>query len=264
MRQSKAKPQTTVNRPITRAAVYLRVSTEEQANNGYGLDVQRERCLAMAIVKGWHVEEVNIYRDEGISGTKGIDRRPGLAALVAAVEMGNVDAVIVLSLDRLARKAAITLDLVDRIVAAGAELVSCKESIDTTTPAGRFFVTVLAAMAQWERDNIVERTTAGRNQRGKIDGEKGGRLPYGYTRSAQGIDVDPRAAGVVRFVFSQHLAGASLREIAAELNRRNTAPPYGSIWHHTSVREVLLNESAYYGSTRGDSAVCWPAILQQV
>src|SRR5262245_25772148 len=86
----------------TRAAIYLRVSTEEQASDGYGLAVQRERCRAMATVKGWSI--VAEFNDEGISGTKDASGRPGLAALLAAAEAGEIDAVIVLALDRLGRK----------------------------------------------------------------------------------------------------------------------------------------------------------------
>ena len=242
-----------------RAAVYLRVSTEEQVS-GYGLDVQRERCLAMATVKGWTVAQGHIYADEGLSGTKDATERPRLAAMLAAVEIGNVDAVIVLALDRLGRKTRIVLDLVDQLAAAGAQLVSCKESLDTSTPQGQFVLTMFAALAQLERDTIIERTTAGRNQRGKIDGERGGRLPYGYTRTAAGIAINPRAARIVRRIFDQRQAGATLREIAYDVSGDDDGPR-GGRWHASTIAEILANESAYRGGTRGASAVRWPAIL---
>ena len=98
--------------PTPKAAIYLRVSTDEQVN-GYGLYVQRTRCEAMAIVKGW--EFAAVYSYEGLSGTLDAGRRPGLAALLAAACSGEVQAVIVLSLDRLARKTLLVLDLVDRL-----------------------------------------------------------------------------------------------------------------------------------------------------
>jgi len=239
-----------------RAAIYVRVSTDDQARDGYGLDVQRERCRAMAVVKGWSL--VAEYADEGISGTKDASLRPGLAALLSAISQHEIDAVIVLALDRLGRKTRIILDLVDLIVDADAELVSCKESLDTTTPAGRFVLTIFAALAQLERDNIVERTTSGRNQRGKTDGEKGGRLPYGYVRSPVGIVVDEEAAAVVRRIVALDQAGASLRQIAREM----AAPgPSGGKWHASSVSAVLASKDAYRGGMRGASAVCWPRIL---
>ncbi len=100
------------------AAIYIRVSTEEQARSGYGLDVQQERCAAMATAKGWTVDPTHMYADEGISGTKTAAERPGLAALLQAVAAGRIHAVIVLALDRLGRKTTIILDLVEQIIAA--------------------------------------------------------------------------------------------------------------------------------------------------
>lgn len=242
-------------RESTRAAIYIRVSSEEQVS-GYGLDVQRERCRAQAIAKGWSI--AGEYEDAGISGTKDASARPGLAGLVAAAEIGNIDAVIVLALDRLGRRTRIVLDLVDQLAAAGVDIVSCKESLDTTTPAGRFVLTMFAALAQLERDNIVERTTAGRNVRGLKDGEKGGRLPYGYVRGAAGLDIDPDAASVVKKIFRLREDHHTLREIAAILQ---TPSPRGGAWFASGVREILINEQAYRGGCRGESSERWPAIL---
>ncbi len=241
-----------------RAAIYSRVSTEEQIH-GYGLDVQRERCRAMATVKGWTV--VGEFADEGLSGTKSQADRPQLATLLHACDAGDVDAVIVLALDRLGRKTRLVLELVDTLSAQGVTLVSCKESLDTSTPQGQFVLTMFAALAQLERDTIVERTTVGRNQRGKQDGEKGGRLPYGYVRTPTGVQVEEQAAAVVRFIFAARAGGATLREIAQRLNERQMESPRGGRWYGSGVHDILSNERAYYGAKRGASAVQWPAIL---
>ena len=138
--------------------------------------MQRERCTAQIVAKGW--QYAGEYADPGISGTKGADERPGLAALLSDARAGKVDAVIVLALDRLGRKTSLVLDLVETLADNGAPLVSCKESLDTSTPQGQFVLTMFAAMARLERDTIVERTSAGRNARGKVDGERGGRMPW--------------------------------------------------------------------------------------
>src|SRR5689334_9449296 len=87
-----------------RAAIYTRVSTEDQTE-GYGLDVQIERCRAQAVAKGWNV--VAEFSDPGISGTKGANERPGLSALLEAAQKQEIDTVIVLALDRLGRKTAL-------------------------------------------------------------------------------------------------------------------------------------------------------------
>lgn len=240
----------------TRAAIYLRVSTEEQVS-GYGLAVQAERCRAQAVAKGWEAIEP-VYADEGISGTKDASERPALAALLADMRAGRFDAVIVLALDRLGRKTRIVLSLVDELAACNVALVSCKESLDTSTPQGAFVLTMFAALAQLERDTIVERTTAGRNARGKVDGEKGGRVPFGYVRAPDGPQIEETRAALVRVIFQRRAAGATLRSIAAGLP---SPSPYGGRWFASSVREILKNEPAYRGGPRGASAQPWPAIL---
>jgi site-specific DNA recombinase len=244
---------------LNRAAIYLRVSTDDQVTDGYGLDVQRERCTAQAVAKGWQI--VGEYCDEGISGTKGIDSRPGLKAMLKDAETGKIDAIIVLALDRLGRKTNIVLDIADKCRAWNTALVSCKESLDTATPQGQFVLTMFAALAQLERDTIVERTTAGRNERGKRDGEKGGRVPLGYTRTPDNIIlIDDNGAAIVRRIFALRDGGLSMAKIAEALGSTPTARG-GKRWYASSVREVLLNEADYRGGKRGDSDLHWPMIL---
>lgn len=252
----------------TKAAIYLRVSTEDQAQEGYGLDVQRERCKAQAIAKGWEI--IHEFTDEGLSGTKDASLRPGLAALLEAAQTRVIDAAIVLSLDRLGRKTSLVLNLVEQLSDTNVALVSCKESLDTSTPQGQFVLTLFAALAQLERDTIIERTTAGRNERGKVDGEKGGRLPMGYIRTSEGlISIDPQAAETVRRIFALKDQGLSLRSIANKLNSSGTPsaranhPRYAdSQWYASNVSDVLKNETAYRGGKRGQSEICWDPILK--
>lgn len=242
-----------------RAAVYIRVSTDEQAEDGYGLDVQLERCTAQAIAKGLTV--LKVFEDKGISGTKGETDRPGLAALLASVDAGEIDYVIVLSLDRLGRKTSLVLNLVERITSKGVSLISTKETLDTSNPMGQFVLTILAGLAQLERDTIVERTTAGRNLRGKRDGEKGGELFYGYTRKSGKVKVDRKAAEIVREIFALRQQGKTLQAIADNLTERGLKPPKGQKWYRSSIKAILDNEGAYRGNLRGESSVSWPTIL---
>ena len=243
-----------------RAVIYLRVSTDEQAD-AYGLDVQRERCRAMACVKGFAVVAEHV--DAGISGTLAPGARPGLAAVLAAVDAGDVDTVIVYALDRLGRRTSIVLDVVERLRVAGCAVVSCRESLDGTTPAGAFVLTMFAALAQLERDTIVERTTAGRNARGQVDGERGGRVPFGYARTPDGLTVDDDAASIVRRVIAERRRkGGTFQAIADGLNRDGiTTARGGQTWRPSSVAAVWANRGAYAGGTRGASSVRWPAIL---
>ena len=258
-------PSTQIPLPLYRAAIYLRVSTDDQASNGYGLDVQREKCRAMATVKGWEV--VAEYPDDGVSGTLDATDRPGLSALLDAARAGEVDAVLVLALDRLGRRTSLVLSLVERLSAAGVDVVSVKESLDTTTPAGRFVLTMFAALAQLERDNIVQRTTDGRNARGHRDGERGGTVPLGYVRvrnekgKAIGVAVDDTAAEVVRTIFNLRSQGYPLRAIANRLNDEHVPAPRGGTWYAPAVKVVLDNENAYRGGRRGESSEVWSVII---
>ncbi len=247
-------------RPVARVAAYVRVSTDEQKRSGLGLADQRRRVCGMAAAKGW--EDPVIFADEGISGTKDTTRRPQLAKLLAAVRAGEVDAIIILSLDRLGRRTRLVLDLVEEFTRHGVSLVSCKESLDTTTPQGQFVLTMFAALAQLERDLIAERTRAALAEHDRRDGEKGGRLPYGYRRTPAGPAIHRGQAHWVREIYRLRELGLSLRAIAERMQERGAPVPRGGArWHHTSVREILANREAYKGGQRGASSLRWPTIL---
>jgi len=235
-------------------AAYIRVSTEDQAESGLGMDAQRSKCKLMAQVKEW--PEPTFYEDDGISGTKPVSRRPGLKRLVEDIMASKIHAVIIPSLDRLGRTARIIINLVEDFRVHNVSLVSCKESFDTSTPQGQLMLGIFAVLAQFERDLVSQRTTDALAERGKRDGEKGGRLPYGYRRSDAGIVIDTEEAKVVRRIFRLHKEGRSLREIAADISN-------GKQWAHTSIAEVLRNKDAYKGGARGESDVRWPAILSR-
>ncbi len=260
-----ARPTLTTDRHVAarlRIGIYLRVSTDDQAEHGIGLDVQLQQCKAMATVKGGEV--VGIYEDAGISGTKGESKRPELARLMADIRAGKLDIVIFAALDRLGRNTRIILDLVERMTDAGVEIVSCREALDTTTPTGKFVLTMFAALAQLDRDNIVKRTTDGRDARGRKDGEKGGNVPLGYVREAESgaLVVNTASAALVRRIFLLRSQPVSLGDIAAVLNTEGVPTPRaGRHWYPSTVREVLTHEDAYRGGKRGASEARWPQIL---
>ncbi len=235
--------------PVLHIAAYIRVSTEDQAESGLGMDAQRSRCKAMCEVKSWPAP--SFYVDDGISGTKPVAKRPGLRKMLEDIESGRVDAVVISSLDRLGRSAHIIINLVEEFRQKYIALVSCKESFDTSTPQGQLMLGIFAVLAQFERDLISQRTTDALVERELRDGETGGRLPYGYIRTPLGIVIDEEAAKNVRRIFSMRKRGVSLREIGAKVGKP-----------HTSVAEILLNRDAYKGGRRGESARRWPVIVR--
>ncbi len=123
---------------------------------------------------------------------------------------------------------------------------------------------MFAALAQLERDTIVECTTTGRNQRGKQDGEKGGRVPFGYKRNkdTEAVEVEPSTAPIVHRIFALRASGATMRAIASELAASAAQTPQGGgSWGPSSVKTILDNEAAYRGGSRNDSPIAWPSIL---
>lgn len=224
-------------------------------------------CVVTFLLRILHVLWLNplmvnpehIFLDEGISGTKEAGQRPALNALLDAIERGEINVVIVLALDRLGRKSKIVLELVEWFSEHNCQLISCNESLDTSTPTGMFVVQMFAAIAQLDHSNIVKRLTDGRNARFREDGERGGVLPFGYERTAEGIVVNADHADLVRFIFEQRSSNATLRTIASKLNERSMSPR-GVRWYASAVKVILDNEETYRG-TRRLSGAEWLAIL---
>lgn len=254
----------TVTPSVLRVAAYVRVSTDEQAESRLGLEAQMTQCVGMSLAKSWPAPTV--YADPGVSGAKDVRSRPEMARLFAAIEARQVDVLIVPSLDRIGRKAGIVINFVEELAQHDVKLVSCKESLDTSTPQGQFMLNIFASLAQMERDVTIERTKAALDARGRRDGDKGGRIPYGYKRIFElrevdetgipkrvcvGVEIDESEAKIVHRIFTLHRRGKSLREIGETIDKP-----------HTSVAEILKNKDAYKGGKRGESDVRWPAILK--
>lgn len=160
-----------------RAVGYVRVSTEEQADEGYSLAAQRKQIAAYCEAKNWELGLV--YADEGISG-KETKNRPALQQMLAAARAHDFDVVVVSKLDRLSRTTMQLLALVqDCFTGNSVRLVSVGEGIDPTSATGQFVMTILAGLAQMEREQIGERTRMGMAE-AKAQGKHVGKPPYGW------------------------------------------------------------------------------------
>lgn len=135
-------------------ALYVRVSTKDQTTEN-----QRRELAEVAERSGWNV--VKVFCDEGISGAKGRDKRPGFDALLKAVTRREVDMVAAWSVDRLGRSLQNLVETLGALRAAGADLYLHKQALDTTTPAGRAMFGMLGVFAEFEREIIIERVHAG-------------------------------------------------------------------------------------------------------
>ncbi len=186
--------------PPVKAGVYVRVSSDEQAERGTSLESQVAQCRAFAQVKDWHVAEV--YADAGISGAMG--DRPGLKALLKDAELGRFKVLVVARLDRMARKQLLLLNVVERLHAAGVDFVSVSESFDTSTPFGRAALGLLGTFAELERELIRDRTMKGRRARQAQGLWAAGAPPFGYVYdpTTKGLQVVEGEAVIVQRVFA--------------------------------------------------------------
>lgn len=196
-----------------KAAIYIRVSTDAQSEEGYSIDAQKEQLTAYCVSKG--IKNYDYYIDGGWSGSN--IERPEMERLIQDVKDGKISHVIIYKLDRLSRSQKDTLYLLeDLFMPHNVDFVSLTESLDTSTPTGRAMIGIIAAFAQLERENIRLRTRMGMNERVK-EGYwmGGGRVPFGYDYDkTQGILVPNKDADKVRKACDLYIQGYSAQNIA--------------------------------------------------
>lgn len=219
---------------MKKAAIYIRVSTDAQAEEGYSIDAQKEQLTAYCIAKG--VKNYEYYIDGGYSGSS--LSRPEIQRLIQDCKDGNISHVVVFKLDRLSRSQKDTLYLIEDIfIPNEVEFVSLGESIDTSSPTGKLMIGILSAFAQLERENIRLRTRMGMKERVKSGlWMGGGKIPFGYDYdSTQGILVPNKDADTVRQVYKLYIDGKSMQDIANVL---------GLKWEML-VRQILKRKINY-------------------
>lgn len=224
---------------MKRAAIYIRVSTLEQAQEGYSVGEQRERLIAYCKAKDWLIAD--IYVDGGYTGSN--LNRPGVQKLID--ETDKFDLVLVYKLDRLSRSQRDTLYLIEEVFRPrGVDFISMQESFDTSTPFGKAMIGLLAVFAQLEREQIKERTWMGRVARAKTGlYHGGGYIPIGYDYEDGNLVVSPYEAEQVRKIFEWYLAGSSLKAITDQLHEAGYTNKYSSYSSWSSVRNILGNET---------------------
>ncbi len=222
-----------------RALGYVRVSTQKQAEEGFGLDVQA------AAVKEWarnsDARLLAIIRDEGVNGT--LEERPGLAELLGRLEPGMV--VVVPRLDRLARDLMTQEILLRDIRRKGADLVSTSKAEaeylaeDPNDPTRKLIRQVLGAVAEFERSLIRLRLSRGRAAKAASGGFAYGSPPFGYRAESGRLVKEPEEQKTIALARRLRGRGRSLRQIAQELNGKGRKPRRGREWHPGTVTRLL-------------------------
>jgi site-specific DNA recombinase len=231
-------------------AIYARVSTEEQAQEGFSIRAQQQKLKEFANIKDWSIYD--IYLDEGISG-KNITQRPAINRMIADIKAGHVKNVLVFKIDRLTRSTADLVYLIDLFKEYDCAFNSLMESIDTATASGRMFIKIIGIFAEFERENIAERCRVGFERRAREGYTTAARfVSYGYDRTqGQRVQtINESEAANVRMIFDMYVnEGMSLAGIAKSLNLRGIPTKYNSFWSAATVRATLRNCN-YIGNVR--------------
>lgn len=249
--------------PYTCTALYIRVSTVKQAEEGNSLAAQRKELDAYCDANGWHVCPDHIYVDAGVSGKS--DDRPAFQAMMAAAQAGQIQRIVATKLDRIARNLKNLLQTVDELKKYGCALVIKKEQFDTSTAQGMFVLQMLGAVSELERSMIGERVQSGRVENASEGGYNGSRCPLGYEYSNEAFTVVEEQAQTVRSIFAQFLAGKSLNAIAKALNEAGAQTAAGGKWYPATVGYILRN-GQYAGLAQWDGLEVdgvYPAIIDK-
>ena len=242
-RQRKANSSKTAGAATVRLIAYTRVSTTEQAGEGVSLAAQRERLEAYAKAHGF--ELVELVEEAGVSGKTAPGSRPGLGGALDRIRRGEADGLVAIKLDRISRSVRDVLALADDAQRVGWRLVTVNEALDTGSATGRFTLTILAALAQLEREQVGERTRAALDQVAREGRLRSRHAPFGYRAEAQ-ADAKPRlveAPGeqvILRNILDLDADGFGARRIANTLNQAGTPNPrtLGG-WTHGTVAAIL-------------------------
>jgi DNA invertase Pin-like site-specific DNA recombinase len=227
-----------------KVAGYVRVSTREQAEHGYGLDVQESAVRMWCKAHGHRL--VAMHRDEGISGSNGLESRLGLADALAAVHARKAEGVVVPRLDRLARDLVLQETLLGEARRLGGQVFSCSDAEaeflvdDPADPSRRLIRQILGAVAEYERSMIALRLRAGRRRKAEQGGYAGDGFPAvrlaGSGRGAGARRGEQRAIHRIREL---HAGGHSLRSIADALHAEGHRSKRGDRWHPQTLARVL-------------------------
>jgi len=241
------------------AAVYLRISLD-QTGEGLAVQRQRELCLAILGQRGW--EPAGEYVDNSISATDATKKRPGYDALIADLDAGRFDAVVCYDLDRLTRQPRQLEDWIDRAERGRLALVTANGEADLTTDAGRLFARIKLAVARSEVERKSRRQRDAAKQRSELGRPPLGVRLTGYTPKG---DLISDEAVVVRRMFEEITAGATLKAIARGLESDGIQTRHGKPWNPSSVRTILTNpryagRAVYQGRETGDRGA-WPPIV---
>lgn len=221
---------------MKKVAIYARVSTEDQAKEGFSLDSQLEKLRSYCKARGWEI--VGEYIDDGYSGRD--VKRPAYQKMME--EIDKWDILLVMKMDRIHRNSKNFMLMMEELRQKKKEFVSMMESLDTSTAMGRFVMDIIQRIAQLESEQIGERVYDGMRQKAKQGkGVLGSPPPYGYKYGNGRLVEVGNEIKVVRKIFDLYLDGKSLGEVVKWLNENGIKTKKGGRWNKKTVSRILSN-----------------------
>jgi site-specific DNA recombinase len=255
MEKSKATKNIEEEKPKQRVALYIRVSTDEQADK-YGTDLQENALTGLIASKPNDFVLAGkdyIYIDDGVSGTVKLDERPAFSRLKEDLLMSPenerpFDVVAVYKIDRFARQLKILLDVIEFFEKYKVQFISANESIDTSTPFGKAMLGIVGVIAELERDTILKRTKDGRHEAFEQGVVLGNAAPYGYTKDDYKRYAELKEeADIVREIFRMFVyEGVSVDAIARYLYEHKIYSLVVSAIHHKKRKGDIRKKNELY------------------
>ena len=219
------------------AGIYIRVSTEDQAREGFSLGEKKEKLLQLCSFKD--LEVYKVYKDAGISA-KDMEHRPQFQEMLQDMKEGKINYIVAYKLDRITRSVRDLEELISVLEQYNCFLLCDRDDVNTSTANGRFFVRMLTVLSQLEIEIVSERTKFGLNgaiKSGHIPGQR----PFGYTKSEdKKMIVDNATRPYVEKIFDMYLEGKSFQQIANYFKENNIYPK--KKWHDTTIQKIIDNK----------------------
>ena len=228
--------------------VYIRVSTEDQATEGFSINAQKEKLTKYAEINDWQI--LDYYIDDGISG-KNIKDRPEITRMLNDIKKRKIKNVLVYKLDRLTRSLLNLMELINLFETYDCSLNSHTEKLDTSNAVGRMFVKILGTFAEFERENLAERVSFGYEQKTKEGNytNTNGVYGYDYIAGVGELKVNEREALLVNKIYDLYLSNNSMLSISKMLNDEGVPTKRGGKWAQSTIRSILTNP-LYIGKVR--------------